>query len=100
MRWWCRVSLSVFMLVFAAGVTCAVVCPEQTIDPRHDESTCTKCISMHFFGEGKHLGDTLAIVLVIGADLPLMSVRGPISFTPTVPSESPPVFIETHTIRI
>jgi hypothetical protein len=48
-------GVMLFAFVFSAGVTCAVVCPEETIDPhlRDEGGECTQCISTHFMASAK-----------------------------------------------
>jgi hypothetical protein len=56
MIWPERLILLAFIIVFAAGVTCAVICPERPIVPAksHQENgPCTDCTSTDFVGGAK-----------------------------------------------
>jgi hypothetical protein len=101
------ISVPVLLIVFAVGVVCAVVCPEETLTPHSDDHTCTQCISTHFMPDAK----TPSFVVVLDANDQLTidtlaRVTQPIPAVPyllVVPMKlllpSLPLFITNHKIR-
>ena len=80
-----RVAFLVFMFVFTVGLTCAVVCSEESADFRDDhESECTDCVSTHFVPSTKgaddhaperHISASCAPAILIGQQLALSIER-------------------------
>ena len=71
------VLLQLFIVIFSASVTCAVVCPEQAIDPdRHQDRECTECISTHFVA-GDKISDELIGFDISGVQNPVLLVVPP-----------------------
>src|SRR5437879_2894351 len=53
---WVPFLLLGFTLIFAAGVTCSVICPERPIVPaktHQEDGPCTDCTSTDFVGGAK-----------------------------------------------
>jgi hypothetical protein len=101
------ISVLALIFVFAAGVVCAVICPEETLTSHRDERTCTKCISTHFMPDAKSSSfvagldatDHLAIETLASVSQPILALLYPFVVPVKLFSQSLPLFIANRTIR-
>jgi hypothetical protein len=70
-----RLLLFCFIVTFAAGVMCSVVCPERDIFPQRNQSErgpCTDCTSTDFLAGQKIFNELIAYHVTAGLDMDLL----------------------------
>jgi hypothetical protein len=98
-----RVLLTILILAFAAGVTCAAVCGQQSGEGQkhEDGSRCDECVSMAFVSGAKIIDAGLLPMpdgeLTADGSISVLFVR-PLVLLPQLPSDSPPSVIATLSI--
>jgi len=99
-----RVLLTILIIAFAAGVTCAAVCGQQSGERHEDGSRCDECVSTAF-ESGTKIVDAGFFAIRIGealdsAVIPVQFVE-PFLLLPQLASDSPPsVTASSSTLRI
>ena len=98
-----RVLLTILILAFAAGVTCAAVCGQQSGEGKkhEDGSRCDECVSMAF-ESGTKIVDAGLLPMPVGEPSHGGSISvpfvQPLVLFPQLPSGSPPSIIATSSI--
>src|SRR2546427_156445 len=102
MIWCVRLVLLGFIVVFAGGVTCSVICPERPIVPakNHQENgPCTDCTSTDFIGGAKVSVEKVSLNVAAVLDLDSFVASSPfVSFSVAFPTNtflesSPPLLV-------
>jgi hypothetical protein len=100
MIWLYRLSTLALVIVFSAGVGCAVLCdPELSSQPKNhaDGSKCDECISIAFETGTKSLGDMLVTLDFVGISqsmsvLPILNNAEELLIGSSSPPPGPSIF--------
>jgi hypothetical protein len=93
-----RVLLTILILAFTAGVTCAAVCGQQSGQKHEDGSRCDECVSTAF-ESGTKIVDAGFFPMPVGEPSDGESISGlfvqHLVILPQLPFDAPPSVIDT-----